>query len=93
MADGVGPLLSRCLSLDLEVGVKDQRIRALAGVRPDTGQSLTISVRGNQLAAALAKLDDLADGAEFLLGHNLIDFDLPHLRAANPICGCCGWRQ
>ena len=84
MADGVGPLLSRCLSLDLEVGVKDQRIRALAGVRPDTGQSLTISVRGNQLAAALAKLDDLADGAEFLLGHNLIDFDLPHLRAANP---------
>ena len=76
MADDVGPLLSRCLSLDLEVGVKDQRIRALAGVRPDTGQSLTISVRGNQLAAALAKLDDLADGAEFLLGHNLIDFDV-----------------
>ena len=71
MPDGVGPLLSRCFSLDLEVGVKDQRIRALAGVRPDTGQSLTISVRGNQLAAALAKLDDPADGAEFLLGHNL----------------------
>ena len=36
------------------------------------------------LAAELAKLDDLADGAEFLLGHNLIDFDLPHLQAANP---------
>ena len=36
------------------------------------------------LARALAKLDDLADGAEFLLGHNLIDFDLPHLQAANP---------
>ena len=36
------------------------------------------------MAAALAKLDDLADGADFLLGHNLIDFDLPHLRAANP---------
>ena len=36
------------------------------------------------LSQALARLDDLADGADFLLGHNLIDFDLPHLRAANP---------
>ena len=35
-------------------------------------------------SAALAKLDDLADGADFLVGHNLIDFDLPHLPAVNP---------
>ena len=76
--------MSRCLSLDLEVGAKDQRIRALAGVRSDTGQSLTLSTRGNRLAAALAALDDLADGADFLLGHNLIDFELPHLKAAGP---------
>ena len=32
----------------------------------------------------LAELDDFADGADFLLGHNLIDFDLPHLKAAKP---------
>jgi len=36
------------------------------------------------LEQALAELDDLADGARFLLGHNLIKFDLPHLRATNP---------
>ena len=36
------------------------------------------------MATALAKLDDLAKGADFLLGHNLIAFDLPHLEAANP---------
>ena len=79
-----GNVLARCLSLDLEVGRADERIHALAGVRPDTGQSLVIPRVGNNLAQTLAQLDDLANGADFLLGHNLIAFDLPHLRAANP---------
>ena len=86
-ADDSSRLLSRCLSLDLEVGVKDRRIRAFAGVRPDTGQSLAFPIAGNSLAGAFAKLDDLAGGAEFLLGHNLIEFDLPHLKAASPNLG------
>ncbi len=77
-------ILLRCLSLDLEVGVRDQRIRALAGVRPDTGQRLILPAARHGLAKALARLDDLAAGADFLLGHNLIAFDLPHLQAANP---------
>ena len=79
-----GNPLSRCLSLDLEVGKGDERIHALAGVRPDTGQALTIPQVGRNPARALARLDELADSADFVLGHNLIDFDLPHLRAANP---------
>ncbi|MEN9480439.1 MAG: hypothetical protein RLZZ298_1834, partial [Pseudomonadota bacterium] len=33
---------------------------------------------------ALARLDQLSDGAAFLLGHNLIAFDLPQLRAIQP---------
>ena len=73
----------RCLSLDLEVGVRDSRIHAFAGVRSDTGQSLT-GPTSTGLARALVRLDRLADGADFILGHNLIDFDLPHLRAASP---------
>ena len=76
-------VLRRCLSLDLEVD-RNCRIRGLAGVRPDTGQRLTVPAVGRNLAAGLARLDDLADGADFLLGHNLIAFDLPHLQAANP---------
>ena len=40
--------------------------------------------RGGDLSAALKRLDALAEGAAFLLGHNLIAFDLPHLKAANP---------
>ena len=71
-----------CLSLDLEVGKKNNRIHAFAAVRPDTGQ-LLIFPDGN-LQAELTRLDGLADGASFLLGHNLIAFDLPHLAAAKP---------
>ncbi len=82
-ADDSHPL-SRCLSLDLEVRVRDSRIRAFAGVRPDTGQSLTFPSARRGLAWALNDLDDLANGADFLLGHNIIAFDLPRLRAANP---------
>ena len=77
-------MLARCLSLDLEVGRADERIHALAGVRPDTGESLVIPRVGNNLAPALARLDDLANGADFVLGHNVIAHDLRHLRAANP---------
>ena len=70
----------RCLSLDLEVGKEDGRIRAFGAVRGDTGQGHS----GGGSAASLAKLDELADGASFVLGHNLIAFDLPHLKAAKP---------
>ena len=82
--DNSGHLLLRCLSLDLEVGVRDRRIRALAGVRPDVGQSVVFPATQGGLAAALSRLDHLSEGADYLLGHNLIGFDLPHLRAANP---------
>ena len=73
-----------CLSVDLEVGVQDRRIHAFAGVRSDTDQSLVFPGGWGNLNQALSKLDDLADGAEFILGHNLIEFDAPHLRAVNP---------
>ena len=72
------------LSLDLEVGVRDRRIRAFAGLRPDTGRTLVYPASGGSLPAALDRLDKLVEGAKFLLGHNLIDFDLPHLKALSP---------
>ena len=80
LRDGV-PFRPACVSLDLEVG-KDNRIHAFGAVSGDIGRSLTHS--GGDLAAGLARLDAFADGASFLLGHNLIAFDLPHLKAAKP---------
>ena len=80
---GAGPL-DNCLSIDLEVGKDDGRIHKFAGVRPDTGQPFAFPQGRGDLALALARLDQLAEGAGFLLGHNLIAFDLPYLQAANP---------
>ena len=51
---------------------------AFAAVRPDVDRPLVFP------GGSLEKLDDFADGADFLLGHNLIAFDLPHLKAAKP---------
>jgi len=72
----------RCISVDLEVGVSDSRIHQFAAVRGDTDQAYTF-LKGN-LAKALVELDTFSEGATFLLGHNLVAFDLPHLAAAKP---------
>ena len=72
----------RCLSIDLEVGIKDERIHQFAAVRGDTDAAYVY--RSGDLQAALQQLDRLAEGVSFLLGHNLIAFDLPHLAAARP---------
>ena len=82
--DQFNRLSFRCLSLDLEVGRND-RIFKFAAVRLDTGRALVYPDNGaGGLISALAKLDELAGDADFLLGHNLIEFDMPHLQAANP---------
>ncbi|WP_291995114.1 RecQ family ATP-dependent DNA helicase [Candidatus Accumulibacter sp. ACC003] len=78
----VAPFKPRCLSIDLEVGVQTRRIHKLAAVRGDTGETWRFD--GGDLAGALHRLDALADGCSFLLGHNLIEFDRPHLLAAMP---------
>ena len=36
------------------------------------------------MPSALKRLDQFVDGAEYLLGHNLIEFDAIHLAAADP---------
>ena len=74
------PIRPRYLSLDLEVGKEDDRIHAFGAVRGDTGDGC----HGGGSPADLAVLDAFADGASFLLGHNLIAFDLHHLKAAKP---------
>ena len=77
----------RCISIDLEVGKRDERISAFAAVNEQTGASLTFpneSLRAIGLSAALAQLDDFAGDGSCLVGHNLIDFDIRHLEAAGP---------
>ena len=79
--------LSRCCSIDLEVSPSTDEIHALAGVRYDTEATYHTSQARPKLRTHLLALDTLAEGADFLMGHNLIKFDLPYLRAAQP--GLC----
>ena len=71
-----------CLAVDLEVGREDGRIHVFAAVSDDA----SVTHRGGS-ASALAKLDAFAADASYLIGHNLIAFDLPHLQAAKPDLG------
>ena len=74
-------LLSECLALDLEVGKESGVIHAFGAIRADTGKVMSYS--GEGLATALRLLDKFAEGASFILGHNVVAFDLPHLAAAD----------
>ena len=80
--DAPRTLKPQCLSIDLEVGRTSGVIHQLAALRGDTSASRAFPP--GTLAQALDAVDQLADSAAFLLGHNLIAFDLPHLRAARP---------
>ncbi len=73
---------ANCLAIDLEIGRESGRIHQLAGLRADTTETLVYPP--GDLIQAMDALDRLAEGAAFLLGHNLIAFDLPQLRAAQP---------
>ena len=72
----------RCISLDLEVSNKDSRILAIGAIRADSGERFFH--KGRVTKREWATLDKLADGVDFIVGHNIIDFDLPRLEAANP---------
>ena len=74
--------MRRCVSLDLEVGERDGRIHEIGAVRTDT--EATFHRSGANLGSALDALDRYVDGAEYLLGHNIIEHDLRSIEAASP---------
>lgn len=73
--------LSRFVSIDLEVGRDDSVIHRFSAIRLENGDSYTFS--GGDIQSALKGLDKFVDGADYLLGHNLIEFDAIHLAAAD----------
>ena len=77
-----GEFSSRGVSIDLEVGRDNGRIHSFAAVRSKNGEAFTFA--GGNLHSALKRLDQFVGGAEFVIGHNLIEFDAIHLAAAKP---------
>lgn len=77
------PFAPRCLCIDIETALDDVlSIYKIAGWRADTG--LAVSLAGSKLASSIGSLDALADGAAFLLGHNIVRHDLPALAKVFP---------
>jgi ATP-dependent DNA helicase RecQ len=76
-------IASRCLAIDLEVSRAEGVIHRLAAIRGDRPDVPLIHTKG-KLSDTLPLLVELAQGAEFVVGHHLISFDLPHLRAVAP---------
>lgn len=74
--------------LDLEVKPgtdnKPDLIIHIGAMRADTGQTFEKKVTQKTLMSILLELDTLAKGADFILGHNIIEHDLPILRAVEP---------
>jgi ATP-dependent DNA helicase RecQ len=74
----------RCVCIDIETPhTGEPVVHKLAAFRPDTGARVV--VKGSFSAAELGgKLDELADGAAFVLGHNVRRHDLPVLAQLYP---------
>jgi ATP-dependent DNA helicase RecQ len=73
--------LGVCVSLDLEVDPSAGRVLSFAATRGGEEKPLVHS--NGELGAALPALDTYCRGADFLVGHNIIDHDLAHLAAAD----------
>lgn len=88
MTDGNDKIVSakifqpRCLVIDLEISKKDSRLKEIGALRADTDEHLHWKV--GETSTGLDQLDALANGAAFVLGHNIISFDLPQLAALRP---------
>ena len=80
-------LTPRALVFDLECAPNRdgefEVVTQLAGLRPDTGAELEQKVSGDA-GLALQALDELGQGAAFVLGHNIHEHDLPVLRKQAP---------
>src|SRR6056297_2393644 len=75
-------VLSRCLSIDLEVDPKEAWIFAFAAVPEGDGEGIVH--RKGDPKAALEKLDLFCAGFAHVIGHNILRHDLSHLMAVSP---------
>lgn len=75
-------LLKRCISVDLEINPKSAKLLAFAAVRANSPD--IVARKQSEMETALDKLESATGGSEFLIGHNILAHDLPHLTARRP---------
>ena len=73
------------LIVDLEVDPKTDKPFKIGALRPDSGLSFEKTFRGGKgFQTALDEMAHLAGGAKWLMGHNILGYDLKYLKSAAP---------
>ncbi|WP_304669303.1 DEAD/DEAH box helicase, partial [Neisseria uirgultaei] len=73
------------LIIDLEINPKTDTVFKIGAYRPDLDLGFERSFRHEEgFRKALAEMQPLAEGAEWLMGHNFLEHDLPYLKKAAP---------
>lgn len=73
---------AKCLCIDIETARQDRTIlREVGAFRPDTDARARIPGKSKTL---VSQLNELTQGAAFVLGHNVIAFDQPALAVLHP---------
>ena len=72
----------RGVSIDFEIKSHDDEIIKFAAVCSKTGKAFISE--GKNIAKELRELDDFIYGAEYILGHNIIKFDIPSVQLVDP---------
>lgn len=82
MSDPKDKSRAKCLCIDIETARQDRTVlRELGAFRPDTDTRLRLSGKATNF---VARLNDITDGAAFVLGHNIVAFDQPALSVLYP---------
>jgi len=82
MTEFQGKPRAKCLCLDIETARQDRTIlREVGAFRPDTDARARIPGKAKNL---VSQLNQLTQGAAFVLGHNVIAFDQPALAVLHP---------
>ena len=81
--------VSCCIGIDLEVSKKNSRVMEIGVVLGrDFGSSESsddsLHLIPSEIPSSLSKLDGICRQGRILVGHNVIEFDLPHLVALSP---------
>lgn len=72
------------LIIDIEVEPQSQTLFQIGAMRTDTGQTYESARNRHALAQATPILNDMAKGAHWLMGHNIVDYDWPLLHKHAP---------
>lgn len=82
MDDTREKMRAKCLCLDIETSRQDRlKLREIGVYRPDTEDRLKLSAKAPDL---VSRLNQVTEGAAFVLGHNVIAFDQPALALLHP---------